>query len=155
MLVSSLFGCATSRKGMLDIKTQQLEMKVRELERDVQQKDKEIYELENELELARRDLNKITRVKIYPEKKIVATKEEVIASKSTPKRIQIALKKAGFYNGAIDGKIGKNTKNAIKEFQEKNGLKADGVVGKKTWAELSKYLQYCPKDGTGLKVKQR
>lgn len=139
-LVLSLAGCATSRKETLDIKTQPLEMKVRQLERDAQQKDRKIYELESELELARSELNKVTRAKIYPERKIVAAKEGVIASKATPKRIQIALTKAGFYKGPIDGKIGKNTKNAVKEFQRKKGLEADGVVGKKTWAELGKYL---------------
>jgi len=140
ILVLSLVGCATSRREMIDIKTQQLEMKVGQLERDAQQKDRKIYELEGKLGLARSESNKITQVKIHPEKKIVTTKERVIASEATPKRIQIALKKAGFYNGPVDGKIGRNTKNAIKEFQNKNGLEADGVVGKKTWVALSKYL---------------
>jgi len=50
----------------------------------------------------------------------------------THEDIQLALKNAGFYNGTIDGKIGKNTKKAIREFQKTNGLKADGVVGPKT-----------------------
>ena len=56
------------------------------------------------------------------------------------KEIQTALKNAGFYAGAIDGKIGPKTKNAIEEFQKAKGLKADGKVGPKTWAELEKYL---------------
>jgi hypothetical protein len=54
--------------------------------------------------------------------------------------IQTALKNAGFYNGAVDGKIGPKTKSAIEEFQKAKGLKADGRVGPKTWAELEKYL---------------
>lgn len=54
--------------------------------------------------------------------------------------IQMALKSAGFYSGAIDGKIGPKTKKAIEEFQKANGLKADGKVGPKTWAVLEKYL---------------
>jgi len=56
------------------------------------------------------------------------------------KEIQTALKKAGLYTGAIDGKIGPKTKMAIEEFQKAKGLKVDGKVGPKTWAELQKYL---------------
>jgi len=58
----------------------------------------------------------------------------------THKDIQFALKNAGFYNGPIDGKIGKNTKKAIKEFQKTNGLKADGIVGSNTKNLLLQYL---------------
>ena len=58
----------------------------------------------------------------------------------THKDIQFALKSAGFYNGTIDGKIGKNTKKAIREFQKTNGLKADGIVGPKTRDLLLQYL---------------
>lgn len=57
------------------------------------------------------------------------------------KQIQRALKNAGFYQGAIDGKIGPKTKEAIKRFQKAQGLKPDGIVGKKTSAELNKYLK--------------
>lgn len=53
--------------------------------------------------------------------------------------IQECLKNAGFYNGAIDGIKGKQTRRAIKEFQKANGLTADGVVGKKTWEVLRTY----------------
>lgn len=56
------------------------------------------------------------------------------------KDIQKALKAAGFYTGAVDGKIGPRTKKAIIDFQKAKGLKADGKVGPKTWAELEKYL---------------
>jgi len=58
----------------------------------------------------------------------------------THKDIQIALKNANFYTGPIDGKIGKNTKKAIREFQKANGLKADGKVGLKTRELLLQYL---------------
>ena len=54
-------------------------------------------------------------------------------------KIQTALKNAGFYNGPIDGKIGPGSRKAIQVFQEKNGLKADGKVGPKTWAALERY----------------
>ena len=56
------------------------------------------------------------------------------------KQIQKALKSAGFYQGAVDGKIGPKTKDAIIKFQKAHNLKADGIVGKRTAAELNKYL---------------
>ena len=140
ILVLSLTGCATTSREATTIKTQQLEMRIGQLEKELQQKDRKIYELESELKSARSESNKIAEAKIYPEKKIVTSKKEIVLSQATPKKIQLALKKAGFYNGPVDGKIGKNTKDAIKEFQKKNGLKSDGIVGKKTWAALSKYL---------------
>lgn len=54
------------------------------------------------------------------------------------KKIQQALKKAEFYKGDIDGKIGPKTRIAIKAFQKSKGLITDGVVGQKTWDELCK-----------------
>ena len=56
------------------------------------------------------------------------------------KDIQKALKAAGFYTGALDGKIGPRTKKALLDFQKAKGLKTDGKVGPNTWAELEKYL---------------
>ncbi len=60
--------------------------------------------------------------------------------KPSDKEIQTALKNAGYYTGAIDGKIGPRSKQAIEEFQKANGLTVDGKVGPKTWAVLGKYL---------------
>jgi peptidoglycan hydrolase-like protein with peptidoglycan-binding domain len=62
------------------------------------------------------------------------------AAQLSSRQIQRALKSAGFYQGPIDGKIGSKTKEAIIKFQKAKGLKADGLVGKKTSAELNKYL---------------
>lgn len=55
--------------------------------------------------------------------------------------IQKALKKAGYYNGALDGKIGPGTRDAIRAFQQDNGLTADGVCGRQTWSKLKVYLE--------------
>ncbi len=64
-----------------------------------------------------------------------------VVGKPTPRRIQSALKNAGYYNGRVDGKIGQQTKQAVKEFQKANALNADGVVGPKTWMQLAQFLQ--------------
>lgn len=64
--------------------------------------------------------------------------------KPSTQEIQTALKNAGYYSGAIDGKAGPKTKKAIEEFQKANGLKADGKVGAKTWNLLSKHLSVQP-----------
>ena len=69
--------------------------------------------------------------------------------KSNVRDIQTCLKNAGFYNGKIDGVKGKQTRKAIREFQESNGLKADGVVGPKTWDALSKYMSGAGPAATG------
>lgn len=39
-------------------------------------------------------------------------------------------------NITIDGVFGPNTEEKVKEWQEKNGLLSDGIVGDKTWALL-------------------
>jgi len=54
--------------------------------------------------------------------------------------VQTALKNAGFYDGKIDGVKGNQTNSAIKAFQKANGLRADGVVGPRTWDLLCTYL---------------
>ena len=47
-------------------------------------------------------------------------------------QIQTKLKRWGYYNGAIDGIYGSGTLSAVKYFQRKNGLTADGIAGTKT-----------------------
>ncbi len=52
------------------------------------------------------------------------------------KEVQRRLKQWGYYTGAVDGIFGAGTKKAVIAFQKKNGLTADGVVGKATFAAL-------------------
>ena len=70
-----------------------------------------------------------------------AALEDRLWTKPTPYDVQQALKNAGFYHGTVDGKPGAMTKNAIREFQRVQGLKVDGVVGKRTWEKLSPHLE--------------
>ena len=56
------------------------------------------------------------------------------------KMVQTALRNLNLYTGAIDGKIGPLTEQAIQNFQSAHSLKVDCKVGPLTWVELSKYL---------------
>ncbi len=46
--------------------------------------------------------------------------------------IQTRLKKWGYYFGAVDGIYGYQTYRAVIKFQQRNGLKADGIAGPQT-----------------------
>lgn len=52
------------------------------------------------------------------------------------KKIQTKLKDWGYYSGNVDGIYGSKTFEAVKKFQSKNGLKADGIAGDKTLSAL-------------------
>ena len=50
--------------------------------------------------------------------------------------IQTKLKNWGYYDGAVDGIFGSGTAEAVRYFQRKNGLTADGIVGPATLEAL-------------------
>ena len=52
------------------------------------------------------------------------------------KKLERRLKKLGYKNVTVDGQFGKVTDRAVKDFQRNKGLKADGIVNKKTWQAL-------------------
>jgi N-acetylmuramoyl-L-alanine amidase len=45
------------------------------------------------------------------------------------KRLQTRLSEFGFYNSSITGSFDSATQEAVKKFQEVNGLAVDGIVG--------------------------
>lgn len=51
-------------------------------------------------------------------------------------QIQQKLKNWGYYAGSVDGIYGSKTTSAVKYFQRKNGLTADGKCGPKTLSAL-------------------
>ncbi len=126
----SMIGCATPKIQQANITTiQQLENKINLLETQLSRKEKEINELESRLR----------EKDYYVSKGLVKSEKEDISLHIPIRKIQLALKNAGFYKGPIDGKSGEQTKRAIREFQKANKLNPDGVVGKKTWLKLSRY----------------
>jgi peptidoglycan hydrolase-like protein with peptidoglycan-binding domain len=54
---------------------------------------------------------------------------------SSVKTVQSALNKEG-YTVAVDGKMGKQTKTALKQFQKAKGLKVTGKIDSPTKAKL-------------------
>ena len=50
--------------------------------------------------------------------------------------VQTRLQELGYYRGKVDGKFGRASVNALKNFQSNNGLKADGVAGSGTYRIL-------------------
>ena len=46
--------------------------------------------------------------------------------------LQARLTELGYYTGAIDGRYASATQTAVQEFQERNGLTADGIAGRQT-----------------------
>jgi peptidoglycan hydrolase-like protein with peptidoglycan-binding domain len=69
-------------------------------------------------------------------------------------KVQQTLKDGDFYKSAVDGNFGAKTEAAVKAFQaSRAGLVADGVIGAKTWVELSRsdaHAKACFVDNVGL-----
>ena len=53
------------------------------------------------------------------------------------KNMQKRLKELGYLTGSADGVFGPKTTEAVKAFQKRNGLTADGVVGEETLKKLN------------------
>jgi len=150
ILAIAFSGCATTQTKT---QNEQMASRVTELEKNLQAKDAEIVDLQYQV----KDLSsKIDASKTAESDQVsqdsttqaesVKTPElsdnsQIIRVKVSPEKIQRALKSAGVYTGQVDGKIGPGTKEAIIEFQKSHGLKADGVLGKKTWEALKTYLK--------------
>lgn len=54
------------------------------------------------------------------------------------KTLQKALISLGILSGSADGRFGAKTRAAVEAFQQKSGLEADGLAGKKTLTALEK-----------------
>jgi murein L,D-transpeptidase YcbB/YkuD len=126
-----LSGCSTvCRKQVNEVKD--LRSQVSSLKSEMQDKDDQITQLRYSLgqqAQSERFIAPASAVSLG-----VAIPE--VKSRPKAKQIQAALKSAGYYNGPVDGRIGKKTRRAIRAFQKDNGLQVDGRVGKATWAKL-------------------
>jgi len=55
--------------------------------------------------------------------------------------VQIVLDSLGYDAGTMDGRIGKKTRQAIKEFQESMGLRSTGYIDKRTWMAVEDVMR--------------
>ena len=65
-----------------------------------------------------------------------ATRLEKGSTGSDVKDLQTKLKKLGYYDAYVDGDYGDTTVAAVKAFQKKYNLTADGIAGKETLKKL-------------------
>ncbi|MBV9016033.1 MAG: peptidoglycan-binding protein [Alphaproteobacteria bacterium] len=63
--------------------------------------------------------------------------ETAPASQSQIKQLQQQLKAAGLYKGKVDGKMGRETKQAISQFQQQNGLQTTGKLDQQTLVAMN------------------
>jgi peptidoglycan hydrolase-like protein with peptidoglycan-binding domain len=131
VLVGLVSGCATTRKKN-DLESQSLRNQLIDLQAEMQSKDEQIMQLKQAL------LSKMQQDRLGQETNITSSSDK--GQKPSIKLIQQALKGAGYNPGSVDGKMGRQTREAIRAFQKANGLKADGKVGKETWSILRKHL---------------
>ena len=96
------------------------ESQVTLLKNEIQLKDQMIVDLEN---------------KLNPPKS-VSVRSVIQAVGVSSSDLQKALKRRSLYMGPIDGRLTQRIVEAVKEFQRKNNIGADGVVGKRTWKLL-------------------
>lgn len=117
-------GCAATVKARPQPADMGSEARIRELQEEVLAKDERIRELERQAELSTPSAAPASKTGI------------VRVAGVTVSDVQMALKRAGIDPGPVDGRGGSKTRQAVKEFQKRKNLKADGIVGKKTWALL-------------------
>lgn len=58
------------------------------------------------------------------------------SSGSGVRQVQQRLQNWGYYSGSVDGIYGSGTEEAVRKFQRKNGLTADGICGVRTLSAL-------------------
>jgi len=147
-LMGALVGCSTTKQP---VNISHLQTRVSFIESQLDDQNSDIVQLKSSLEeismrmpsrvISTKPVSKTQKTTQSSPSQISKTKnQQILRVPVTPQKVQIALQNAGYYNGAIDGKLGSGSKKAIKDFQKDHDLESDGIVGKKTWAELKNYL---------------
>ncbi len=75
-----------------------------------------------------------------------ATRLEKGSTGSDVKDLQTKLKKLGYYDAYVDGDYGDTTVAAVKAFQKKYNLTADGIAGKETLKKLDSVYKNADSD---------
>ncbi len=144
LLIFSIAGCATDQNKISDLETKikTLENKIYSIQTEgdsqkIENLEARIAKLEKNYNVA----NKTEKIK-QPDMTTDPSEPKINPANesSSIEDIQKCLKKAGFYDGEVDGKFGSKTKEAIELFQAANSLKVDGKVGPMTWEQLKKFM---------------
>ena len=134
ILMTTLFfiaGCATTRARKSEPVAEQ-NAQVADLQRQLQEKDQQIQDLQYQLTSSQQSIGSN-----YSSSSSKTDKSSIVRVPGVSVTdVQKALIRAGYDPGPVDGHVGKKTKSAIKQFQRKHNLSADGIVGQKTWDRL-------------------
>jgi len=133
---SKQFNALQQQVGTLNDQLSRLDQSLQETRSSIQAEQNRVAELESQLRTSKGRISSLRE-----EEAVIQGIYRTPSGFELPSlHIQQALKNAGYYKGALDGKIGSNTRESIKAFQGDNGMSADGVVGRQTWAKLKTYL---------------
>ena len=66
----------------------------------------------------------------------IDTPRAMTASEILITAAQQQLKYSGLYNGSVDGKLGLETQQALRQFQQQHGLRQSGTLDEKTYTAL-------------------
>lgn len=133
--VSVMSGCATARGPQLN--GQELQGRVLHLETLAEQRDQELAQLRGELEAEREARESLEQ---HLTGAPSARPAGAAPGAMTVREVQLALQRAGFDPGPIDGKMGRRTREALRQFQQAQGLLVDGRIGPQTISRLKPYL---------------
>lgn len=136
LLLGSLVGCATTHGPAMS--AQELHGRVLHLENLAEQRDQELAQLREEL-TAEREARQTLEQHLGGAVATSASSGKM-AGGMTLRDVQQALQRAGFDPGPIDGRMGRKTREALRHFQQAQGLTADGRIGPQTIAKLKAYM---------------
>lgn len=127
-------GCATARARKAD-PAGDPKSQIASLQNELAARDQQIQELQYELDSYKQN-TQYTSASGAP-RKTTGASSRIRVSGVTVEDLQRALIRNGYDPGPVDGKMGAKTRRAVTEFQRRRNLKADGIVGEKTWSALS------------------
>lgn len=127
-------GCASTRARKADPQMDQ-QAQMAQMQSDLAAKDQQIQELQYQLQGQQSALS--SQSNFSSDSVSSKSSSYIRVSGVSVRQVQQALLNKGYDPGPVDGKMGKKTKSAIKQFQRSNNLKADGIIGQRTWSRLS------------------